>query len=289
MGKKKVKVKEKKLVVFDADYLIFRATESKDAKMSYFKKRTGKSLSGDTGYKEPLKKYKKKLKKEVQDTMRHIKLETMKYPWNIKKKPLLIFSDPNNNFRYELHPEYKGHREPRPELFNRLKKWAIKKFHYPENFEADDLVSHFAREGALVVSFDKDVYRSTAGVFYNPHQNHKCIIETSHEEAIRFTHIQTLTGDATDNIPALPKKAGDPMIDGIPTPNVRKPFKVTEKLAIELLDKHGWHWEGVVRSFESKGFTEKEAILNRRLICMNQLRVTETGEYKLELFNPKKE
>ena len=52
----------------------------------------------------------------------------------------------------------------------------------------------------------------------------------------------------------------------------------------ELLDKYGWHWEGVVQAYEnadrpdpdnkkkrlSWGLTIDDAILARRLICMNQ-------------------
>ena len=189
-----------------------------------------------------------------------------------------------------MYAPYKAGRSERSDLFHRLKKWALKKYMFPKGFEADDLASHYAREGALVVSFDKDVYKSSEGIFYNPHHKHMCIIKTTKEEARRFTLLQVLTGDSTDNIPALPKFKGDDMVDGIPTTDgTRKPFKVTEKLATELLDKHGWDWNGVIKSFEEKGFSEVEAIRNRRLTDMHQLRVTKKGKFKLKLFDPKKD
>jgi len=60
----------------------------------------------------------------------------------------------------------------------------------------------------------------------------------------------------------------------IPIPNLekgkRQPFKFTEKIAIEKLTEHGWDWQGVVKIFKEQGFSEKEAILNRRLIGMDQ-------------------
>ena len=99
----------------------------------------------------------------------------------------------------------------------------------------------------------------------------RTMLTTCEGEARNFNLIQTLTGDPTDNIKALPKKAGDPMIpvEGLEK-GKRQPFKVTEKIACELLDEFGWDWQGVVKAFESKGFSEKEAILNRRLVGMDQ-------------------
>jgi len=274
--------KEKKQVVFDADYLIFQVTEGKDTKVNFFQKRN-KGFKGKE-YKEPLGTYKKKLKKKIKDTMNMIAIQTASEPWGIEDEPLIIFSDPNSNFRYDIFADYKNRDgSKRSKLFYRLRKWAVKYYYFPKHFEADDLVSHYARQGCLVVSFDKDVYRSTEGVFFNPHHMHQCIVKTSKEDGRRFTLIQNVCGDGIDNI------------EGIKG--------VAETTAIKLLNKYGWDWNGVVKSYVnadkphptdkkqrvSLGLTEEDAILTRRLTDMNQLKVTKKGKYKLKLFDPKKD
>jgi len=125
------------------------------------------------------------------------------------------------------------------------------------------------------------------GDWYNVHFMSRCFTTNSPKQARDFNLIQTLTGDSTDNIPALPKKKGDSLVYGVPTPGIRKPYKVTEKIAIELLDEFGWNEEGVLKIFESKGFGIKEMTLNRRLIGMDQLRVSKKGKFKLKLWEMK--
>ncbi len=245
-------------IYVDADFLVFECTE-------------GKNVRGNTfdNEKVKLKPFKEKFKMLVQDIEDEIAVALLGQ--HKVGKTHLIFTAANN-FRYDFYPAYKANRagQERSKEFYRLRKWCEKKFTVIDRCEADDVCSHYARKGHLVVSMDKDVYKSSAGIFFNPHYMHRCIIETSHMDARNFTLIQTLTGDSSDNIPALPKKKGDPMVDGVPTPGVRKPFKVTEKLAIELLDTFGWNEDGVLKAFESKGFGKDERTLNRRLIGMDQ-------------------
>ena len=69
---------------------------------------------------------------------------------------------------------------------------------------------------------------------------------------------------AVDNIPGLPR--------------------VAEATAIKLLDKFGWDWDGVVKAYESKGLTEKDAILTKRLTSMEQW----TPKKGVKLWKPKK-
>jgi hypothetical protein len=153
-----------------------------------------------------------------------------------------------------------------------LRKWALKRYGYVKNVEADDVVSHFVREENHVgATMDKDMLRGVAGTWFDTYHSRRTLHELSAGEANNFNLIQTLIGDATDNIKSLPKKAGDPMIpvEGLPK-GQRQPFKLTEPMAIKLLDEFGWNWDGVVKIYESKGFSEKEATLNRQLICLNQ-------------------
>lgn len=257
------------MIALDADYLVFTCTEGKDAKTCGFKPKSGSKLAKNIKkYKEPLKPYKDKFKALVQEVENEISANFVGQVKGIK----VILSDPNSNFRYDIYPEYKGERPPRGELFYRLRDWAVKKYGYIKHIEADDHVAYLVgKKNWIGASMDKDLWKGVSGDWFNTHFMSRTFTYTSPKQAQDFTLIQTLTGDPTDNIKALPKKAGDKMIpiDGLPE-GQRQPFKVTEKVAIELLDKFGWDDEGVLAIFESKGFGEKERTLNRRLIGMDQ-------------------
>ena len=270
-------------IVIDADYLIFMCTEGKQTKMSMFKDESGDVA--EDGYKEPLKQYKTKFKALVNDIVEEIAANTIG-EFKIKGKPKLLFSDPNSNFRYDLQEDYKGDRKDssRGPLFYRFREWALGKYGYEENLEADDVYGHCMSTGEYIgATFDKDCYKGTSGTHFNVHHMHRNMITTSIDEARRFNYLQCLMGDATDNIRALPKKKGDPMIP-IPNHVGRQPFKVTEKLATELLDEFGWDEQGIIKAYESKGHTKKEAELTMRLIL-----VTQWDGKKLKLFKFKKE
>lgn len=271
---------KKKWVYLDADPLLFEVAEGKFVKMTIFGAEEG-SVSDD--YKEPLDKYKDRFELLVQDIEDEIALATL---GGIKIKGIkVIISDPNTNFRYDIFPEYKGNRDSgaRGPLFYRLRKWALKKYGYVKNVEADDVVSHYVRKGAIGATMDKDMLRGVAGIWFDTYHSRRTLNVLALGEARNFNLIQTLMGDPTDNIKALPKKAGDPMIPADVPKGTRQPYKVTEKLACGLLDEFGWTWEGVIKAFESKGFGEEEAILNRRLICLNQW----TPKHGVKLFKYK--
>lgn len=255
-------------IYVDADYLIYECTEGKDNKASYFNSESGSVRPSD--HEINLEPYKDKLKAIVKKLEDDVALETVSHKFKLGKTHLVFTGD--NNFRYDIYPEYKANREGKvkaPE-FEPLRKWAMEKYMCLDNVEADDVCSYYARKGHLIVSADKDVRKSNEGIFFNPHYMHRNIVITTKDDASRFNLIQTITGDATDNIPALPKNSGNDLVYGVPTPGIRKPFKVTEKLAIELLDNYGWDFDGVVSAFVEKGFGEEEAILNRRLTGMDQ-------------------
>lgn len=257
---------KKRMIALDADNIIFKCTEGKDVRASMFTPETG-SVGDNKQYKESLKDYKTKFKKMVSDVENEI---AANLPGEVKGIRVIL-SDSNSNFRYDMYPDYKGKRPPRSALFYRLRKWAEKKYGYVKNIEADDEVAYLVREkGWIGASEDKDLLRGVPGTWFDIYYTRRTLNVTAPLEARNFNLIQTLTGDATDNIPALPKVSGKGLVYGAPTPGVRKPFKVTEILAIELLEKHGWHWEGVVASFIEKGLTLEDAMLNRRLIGMDQ-------------------
>lgn len=242
------KIKKRRIII-DADFLIFEVCEGKFTKMTMFEAENGSV--GDDGYKESLKQYKKRFSQLVQDIEDEISVE-MVGKCKIKGTPIIALSDPDTNFRYDLYPEYKANRKDkeRSKLYYRLRKWALKKYGYVSNIEADDMVAHYVRKGYIGASFDKDLLSGVAGIWFDVYHSRRHIKETSPIEARNFNLLQTLMGDPTDNIKGIPR--------------------VGEKTAVKLLDEFGWTWVGVIKAYKSKGFSEKEAELNRRLICLNQ-------------------
>ena len=165
-----------------------------------------------------------------------------------------------------------------------MRKWAEKKYGYINNIEADDNVAYLvSKKNWIGASMDKDLWRGIEGDWFNVHHMSRKFTTNSPKQARDFNLIQTLMGDPTDNIKALPKKIGDKMIpvEGLPK-GQRQPYKVTEKIAIELLDEFGWDDDGVLAIFKSRGFGEKERTLNRRLIGMDQW----TPKKGLQLWQP---
>ncbi|MBI52082.1 MAG: T7 exonuclease [Chloroflexi bacterium] len=157
---------------------------------------------------------------------------------------VLFFSD-STNFRKELCPAYKGHRNRKKpcgyrRVINKLK----------ENYEviilptleADDSLGIYATKnpGNIICSPDKDM-RQIPGWLYNFEET----VMISEEEGMQWHFIQSLAGDQTDGYSGCPGY-------GI-------------KTATKLFNTEGYKWETVVDAFTQKGLSEKEALLNARL------------------------
>jgi DNA polymerase-1 len=252
--------KKKRMIALDADPLIFEATEGKFTKANFFKSEAGEA--NGKKYKEPLKPYKQKIKRAIADIEDEI---SAALPGEVKGIKA-FFSDPDSNFRYDIYPEYKANRKSgsRSELFYRLRKWVMKKYGCIPNVEADDVVAHYVRKGWIGSTFDKDLLYGVPGTWFDTHYSRRHILHTSELQARQFNLTQTLAGDSVDNIKGIP---------GVGHPT-----------AVKLLDKYGWDWNGVVAAYKEKGLTEKDAILSRRLICLDQW----TPKKGVKLWKPKK-
>ena len=254
-------MKKKKMIALDADFLIFEATEGRFTKGDFFKREDGEA--NGKKYKEPLKPYKQKIKRAIADIEDEI---SAALPGEVKGIKA-FFSDPNSNFRYDLYPEYKANRKrgSRSELFYRLRKWVMKKYGCVENVEADDVVAYYVREkGWLGATFDKDLLYGVSGIWFDTYNTRRNIVDTGVLQAQQFNLIQTLAGDPSDYIEGLPR--------------------VGHATAIKLLDKYGWNWAGVIAVYESKGMTEKDAFLSRRLIGLDLW----TPKKGVKLWKPKR-
>ena len=175
-------------------------------------------------------------------------------------KPILFFSD-SKNFRKKISPDYKGHR-------NRKKpcgyKRVIRKLRIQHNvnvmdtLEADDAMGIYATQhpGNIIVSPDKDM-RQISGKLYDFNET----IDITPEEGAKWHLIQTMAGDNTDGY------------SGVPGIGIKRAEKIFEE--------KGYTWKAVVETFEEKGMTEEDALLNARLA-----RILTSNDYDHEKKQP---
>ena len=173
---------------------------------------------------------------------------------------ILFFTSPQN-FRKKIMPEYKGHRNRKKpcgfkRVINQLKKDY--KVIVKPTLEADDSMGVYATKykGNIIVSPDKDM-RQIAGKLYD----FKETVDITPEEGAKWHLIQTLSGDNTDGYSGVP---------GIGIKRAEQIFKLK-----------GYTWKAVVETFEDKGMTEKDALINARLA-----RILTTDDYDHEKKEP---
>ncbi len=163
------------------------------------------------------------------------------------KDQCILFFSSANNFRKKILPDYKGHRNRKKpcgylkvitELGNLYDVRRV------DGLEADDLMGIYATDHpeSIIVSPDKDMQQIPCRNLWNLKDDP---IEIKLEAGRRWHLIQTLAGDQTDGY------AGCPGI-GI-------------KRAVTIFESEGYTWEAVVATFEEKGLTEDEALINARL------------------------
>ena len=153
-------------------------------------------------------------------------------------------------FRYELLPEYKGTRPPKPEAVVDLYRVLKEKYKTVSNegLECDDTLG-ILHTGAyvdqsIIVSTDKDM-KTIPGFHFNPRKKELGVTYVSPKEAARFHMVQTLMGDSTDNIKGIPR--------------------VGVKTAEKWLNEKGYGWDSVLQMYESRGLSREDMLLNARL------------------------
>jgi len=119
----------------------------------------------------------------------------------------------DGNFRYDINPEYKAGRPPKPFYYNLVKEYLIdhEQAEVVDGMEVDDKVSieqwqalseQITRDrcSTMIVSVDKDL-DMVPGYHFNWVKQEKYFI-TEEEGDVNF-YTQLLTGDRTDNIHGL--------------------------------------------------------------------------------------
>ena len=187
-------------------------------------------------------------------------LEKIQSQFPFSEDILLFFTSPNN-FRKKILPEYKGHRNRKKpcgfkRVINQLKndyQVIIK-----PTLEADDSLGIYATkyEGNMIVSPDKDM-RQIPGKLYDFNET----VDITPEEGAKWHLTQTLSGDNTDGYSGVPG--------------------IGQKRAQKIFKEKGYTWQAVVETFEEKGMTEQDALINARLA-----RILTTNDYDHETKKP---
>lgn len=181
------------------------------------------------------------------------------------------------NFRKTVDPTYKLMRKEtsKPIHFAALRE-HLERTYDPiiiEPLEADDVCGIMATDEALkdkwdiiVVSEDKDLLQ-IPGTNYNPRT--QVFTTVTPESGYRFHMFQTLAGDRVDNYPGCPG--------------------IGEVKASKILSNapDGDLWGAVVQTYQSKGLTEEDALLQARLSCILHAHMYDKNTKQISLFQPK--
>lgn len=116
-----------------------------------------------------------------------------------------LFLSGENNFRKQLYPDYKKHRElkPKPKHLEAVREHLVLEWgaEICDGYEADDALGMHGSNGSVIASIDKDLLQ-VPGEHY--HFVKREWVHVSSNDGWRNFYIQLLVGDAADNIPGCP-------------------------------------------------------------------------------------
>ena len=186
---------------------------------------------------------------------------------------LLCFTG-KGNFRHSVLPTYKSNRrgKPKPVLLDTLIEHAWDSWDCKEVdcLEADDIMGILATRSPgrhIMATIDKDL-KQIPGIHYNWKKEQIKDIEPC--EADYWFYFQVLTGDSTDGYGGCP---------GIGVARAGKVLKGFSKGAAKDATDHAW--AKVVRTFESRGLTEEDALVQARVA-----RILRVDDYDFEERQP---
>lgn len=122
---------------------------------------------------------------------------------------LYLSDSKENNFRYQICPDYKANRtQPKPKWHEQIKEYLVIKWgaEFSYGMEADDSLGiaqtrhsdHFGMyDDSVIASIDKDL-RQIPGNHYNFVKKEKFFV--TEREGLRYFYAQILIGDVSDNI-----------------------------------------------------------------------------------------
>ena len=170
---------------------------------------------------------------------------------------LFAFSDPDENFRKTIDPNYKANRigNRKPVCYNGLVDWIKNNYEAIsyKGLEADDCLGLSTNNDTVIVSDDKD-FKTVPGRFLRFSEDELYIIDK--ETADKNLLIQALMGDKVDGY------------SGCPTMGPVKAARLINGTKKEDL------WKTYVQQFLNQGLTEQDAYHS---VCL--ARILRPGEY----------
>lgn len=175
---------------------------------------------------------------------------------------VLALSDPEHNWRKDVLPTYKDHRDEsrRPAMWQAVRDFLQEtwKCYLKPTLEGDDVCGILATSKTIipgkkiVVGVDKDLLQVPSRLF-NPVKGTRHIIKE--EQADHFHMMQTLTGDPSDGYKGCPQVG---------------PKRAEAVLGVCAGMTKCW-WPVVVQTYEKAGLTEEDALVQARVarICRN--------------------
>ena len=217
------------MLLIDSDFVAYKAAQACEECIDF-----GEDVViAQSDFKETLKVFERELQKITTAMM--------------DDEIILYFSSPKN-FRKEIFPDYKGHRNRRKPLgYKRLVNHCCDNFNVVirDGLEADDSLGMDATKHPstdnVIVSPDKDM-RQIPGVLWDLTND---VEEITKEDGDRWHLIQALAGDATDGYSGCPG--------------------IGVKRASDILNKHKTPWSAVCKAYEDKGLSDDDALMNARL------------------------
>ena len=213
-------------LLIDADYIVYKSCASAETEIDF-----GEDLIVVTSL--------------FSQAMKAVHRELDKIKKEFFDPTLILFFSDSKNFRKDLYPDYKGHRNrKKPCAYRRVINELANRYEViiMPWLEADDSLGVYATAypDCILCSPDKDM-RQIPGRLYDMNET----ITIDKTEGDKWHFIQTLAGDQTDGYA------------GVPGYGV--------KTAAKYLEKEGYTWEMIVKAFESKGMSEDDALVNARL------------------------
>lgn len=227
-------------LIVDADYLAYRYAFANESSVDWGDGVVSENMDADAAKRE---------------------IETLIARWEDGFKAdnaVLALSDPESNWRLSVLPTYKDHRKEgrRPAMWEELRDFMQSqwKTYLRPTLEGDDVCGILATSKTIipgkkiVIAVDKDLHQ-VPGRLFNPVKGTKHVI--TEEQADLFHMMQTLTGDPSDGYKGCP---------GVGP-------KKAEKVLAEV--DGGDLWTAIVDTYESKGLTEADALVQARVarIC----------------------
>tara|TARA_Y100001973_G_C5190180_1_gene330477 strand:- start:1654 stop:2379 length:726 start_codon:yes stop_codon:yes gene_type:complete len=218
------------MLLIDCDFLAYKAAQVCEEGIDF----GNDVIVSQSNFSEVLKLFERELKKITKAMM---------------EDEFILYFSSTSNFRKEIFPGYKGHRNRRKPLgYRRLVNYCCENYNHSirEGLEADDTIGIDATNPAyldrdnIIVSPDKDM-RQIPGNLWNLVDD---VEEITKEDGDNWHLIQSLAGDPTDGYPGCPG--------------------IGVKRASQLLNSTN-KWQAICNAYKERGLSDDDALLNARL------------------------